>query len=144
VNTTGPEIIALCNVLERPIHVYELVVLEEVDSKKFGIRRMAPFGSPKFDRERTLDILSVDGRFPNIRPGQQRASGDHFLALFPDRRPPPVTQQELESLEAALAIEASEASIAASKNRTSILSRIKKWFQKLKRRGEEKNVTASS
>jgi len=98
----GPEIVALCNVLRRPIHVYELtssvVSGSGVDSdgnsdgsnnggfegkKEFELRRMACFGSPKFDRREPLHILSADSRFPDIAPGRQLRSGNHFLALFP-------------------------------------------------------------
>lgn len=105
----GPEIVALCNVLQRPIHVYELCVPD--DKKKenkrnrkkgnrnrnaatidvsrptptspFVLRRMACFGSPKFDRSPALHILSADSRFPDITPGEQLESGNHFLAIFP-------------------------------------------------------------
>ena len=87
----GPEIVALCNVLRRPIHVYELTEdLEEysddknhVHSPGFRLRRMACFGSPKFDRRDPLHILSADSRFPDIAPGRHLASGNHFLAMFP-------------------------------------------------------------
>jgi hypothetical protein len=149
----GPEIVALCNVLERPIHVYELHVpqiqstststtrttrtmkkskflaslfstkqqQEQQDDKDgafsscdattqrsddtttssfkdendtaddtdtdtrsfFVLRRMACFGSPKFDKETPLHILSVDSRFPDISPGKQLSSGNHFMAIFP-------------------------------------------------------------
>jgi OTU-like cysteine protease len=76
----GPEIVALCNVLQRPIHVYELAS----DKNRFVLRRMACFGSPKFDRKPALHILSADSRFPDLTPGRQLASGNHFLALFPE------------------------------------------------------------
>jgi hypothetical protein len=143
----GPEIVALCNVLQRPIHVYELHVpqrkkktptphttsskpsklaflfptkrkqqheqpQQRKNSKEFTstgsdskvnnagpatssasslddspsffvLRRMACFGSPKFDKQTPLHILSVDSRFPDISPGKQLASGNHFMALFP-------------------------------------------------------------
>lgn len=114
----GPEIVALCNLLKRPIHVYELAscsrlgsamdeennqmtMMERNDDKdnnfittsvsssssshpqQFYLRRMACFGSPKFDRKEPLHILSADSRFPDISPGSQLASGNHFLALFP-------------------------------------------------------------
>lgn len=75
----GPEIVALCNVLRRPIHVYELTSHQ----KEFRLRRMACFGSPKFDRREPLHILSADSRFPDVTPGQQASSGNHFLAIFP-------------------------------------------------------------
>jgi hypothetical protein len=142
----GPEIVALCNYLKRPIHVYELSdgeydeddVNEHVDSHvdenshaddgqegkrgedegqdwdvanlpqneegsermeqstttsttnnnppppRFRLRRMACFGSPKFDRKEPINILSADSRFPDVRPGQQLPSGNHFMACFPE------------------------------------------------------------
>lgn len=114
----GPEIVALCNVLRRPIHVYELctdahpdIDEEEVaagvnggggndkqlrgstnevssplltTSSQFRLRRMACFGSPRFDRREPLHILSADSRFPDVQPGRQLGTGNHFLALFPD------------------------------------------------------------
>lgn len=75
----GPEIVALCNLLKRPIHVYEL----SQHKKEFRLRRMACFGSPKFDRREAIHILSADSRFPDVSPGRQLESGNHFLALFP-------------------------------------------------------------
>ncbi len=75
----GPEIVALCNVLQRPIHVYELAS----DRNRFVLRRMACFGSPKFDKRPALHILSADSRFPDLQPGRQLPSGNHFLAIFP-------------------------------------------------------------
>eukprot|EP00554_Chaetoceros_debilis_P011574 CAMPEP_0194128382 /NCGR_PEP_ID=MMETSP0150-20130528/61023_1 /TAXON_ID=122233 /ORGANISM="Chaetoceros debilis, Strain MM31A-1" /LENGTH=587 /DNA_ID=CAMNT_0038822367 /DNA_START=203 /DNA_END=1966 /DNA_ORIENTATION=- len=50
---------------------------------QFRLRRMACFGSPKFDRKEPLHILSADSRFPDLEPGQQLSSGNHFLAIFP-------------------------------------------------------------
>lgn len=122
----GPEIVALCNVLRRPIHVYELAtvsspesslaggganfgedglmgegLVEEskalvarrggeedseggiVEGSQFRLRRMACFGSPKFDRRDALHILSADSRFPDVEPGKHLSSGNHFLAMFP-------------------------------------------------------------
>jgi len=75
----GPEIVALCNVLQRPIHVYELAN----ERNRFVLRRMACFGSPKFDKRPALHILSADSRFPDLTPGRQLPSGNHFLSLFP-------------------------------------------------------------
>lgn len=96
----GPEIVALSNVLKRPIHVYELtnttkpgVISSSSDENHeegqiFVLRRMACFGSPRFDRCRpALHILSADSRFPDIRPGQQLIEGNHFLAVFPIEKP---------------------------------------------------------
>jgi hypothetical protein len=85
----GPEIVALCNLLQRPIHVYELATDEEEEGAAAGrepafvLRRMACFGSPRFDRRSPLHILSADSRFPDVRPGNQLAAGNHFLAVFP-------------------------------------------------------------
>ena len=77
----GPEIVALCNVLKRPIHVYELTT--SPNKEHFVLRRMACFGSPRFDRHPALHILSADSRFPDIAPGSQLSDGNHFLAVFP-------------------------------------------------------------
>ena len=99
----GPEIVALSNALRRPIHVYELSTTtatspnnnnqqnnnnallflnRKKQQKVFIFRRLACFGSPKFDSKEPLHILSADSRFPNISPGKQLKSGNHFLALF--------------------------------------------------------------
>lgn len=85
---------ALSNCLQRPIHVYELAVADRTaiaqsgDMKKlahptFVLRRMACFGSPRFDRRTPLHILSADSRFPDLLPGEQLPAGNHFLAVFP-------------------------------------------------------------
>jgi hypothetical protein len=140
----GPEIVVLCNILQRPIHVYELISSTTVSSPSnninnnnnnnnheyydetnkiqqhstsskmstsngwtssllshhhqyqqhqqqhpqqptFVLRRMACFGSPKFDHKDAIHILSADSRFPDLRPGQQLSAGNHFLAIFPKR-----------------------------------------------------------
>lgn len=78
----GPEIVALSNAFGRPIHVYELAVDES--GENFVLRRMACFGSPRFDHRQPLHILSADSRFPDLVPGQQLSAGNHFLAVFPD------------------------------------------------------------
>lgn len=93
----GPEIVSICNYLKRPIHVYELISIRPTrkrvyhdsfeDSKpEFRLRRMACFGSPKFDSREPLHILSADCRFPDLAPGLQSHSGNHFMAVFPQRR----------------------------------------------------------
>ncbi|KAL3800632.1 hypothetical protein HJC23_006094 [Cyclotella cryptica] len=100
----GPEIVALCNWLQRPIHIYELIPTPKSPtdsdtpspthdtstnqypqplSTQFTLRRMACFGSPKFDRREPLHILSADSRFPDVDPRKIRKVGNHFLALFP-------------------------------------------------------------
>mmetsp|Transcript_25628 Transcript_25628/g.33454 ORF Transcript_25628/g.33454 Transcript_25628/m.33454 type:complete len:161 (+) Transcript_25628:334-816(+) len=56
---------------------------------------MACFGSPKFDRREPLHILSADSRFPDISPGKQLSSGNHFLAMFPSQDTfPPKTRSK--------------------------------------------------
>ena len=105
---------ALSNALRRPIHVYELSVHDEAgnndhqtnngiltsnsSSKKFHFSRMACFGSPKFDSRAPLHILSADSRFPDIQPGRQLSSGNHFLALFPVKSLSSKTQVSTHSL----------------------------------------------
>ena len=115
----GPEIVALCNLLEIPIHVYELVpttkhhhhhhivdqkndnyigddddddvssggggvaVPDHLLNKEFYLRRMATFGSPKYDSKTPLHILSADSRFPDVSPNLLKANGNHFMAIFP-------------------------------------------------------------
>lgn len=96
----GPEIVALSNILQRPIHVYELAVEDTSEDNSgekstgsqnslsqkrptFVLRRMACFGSPRFDGKAALHILSADSRFPDLQPGQQLSAGNHFLAVFP-------------------------------------------------------------
>jgi len=141
----GPEIVALCNYLRRPIHVYELshdceedendekliaaaaLGQEDKDSddndptqrtrssrrlserstddemsetnneddddnkkklpftqSEFKLRRMACFGSPKYDKNGPLLILSADSRFPDVPPGKQMMCGNHFMVMFPE------------------------------------------------------------
>ena len=78
----GPEIVALSNYLRTPIHVYDLAA-SGLFAKRFCLRLSARFGSPTFDAEEPISILCCDGRYPHIRPGEQIAIGDHFMALFP-------------------------------------------------------------
>lgn len=92
----GPEIVAISNALRRPIHIYELAAATTVHelpysnqgfwkkskTKSFQLRRMACFGSPKFDFREPLHILSADSRFPDVPPGRHLSCGNHFLALF--------------------------------------------------------------
>jgi hypothetical protein len=58
-------------------------------NKGWKLRRIACFGSPRYDHcHAALHILSADSRFPDVRPGDQLAEGNHFLALFPvDHKP---------------------------------------------------------
>lgn len=80
----GPEIVALSNLYERPIHVYELHT-HGFFFKKFQLKICAKFGS-HFDSKSPLRILCADGRFPYIYPGEQKSIGDHFLALYPSSK----------------------------------------------------------
>jgi hypothetical protein len=110
----GPEIVALCNYLRRPIHVYELMTIRptlnnknkrrtrsnkseaaqlqklkeswEEATPEFRLRRMALFGSPKFDYREPLRILSADCRFPYLKPGEQASAGNHFMAMFIEKK----------------------------------------------------------
>lgn len=112
----GPEIVALCNYLKRPIHVFELMTSHPTpkrnrkrmeyengndsyntntnnndnvkweETSEFCFRRMACFGSPKFDYREPLYILSADCRFPDLKPGQQAAAGNHFMVIIPERQ----------------------------------------------------------
>jgi hypothetical protein len=50
---------------------------------EFRLRRMACFGSPKYDNKEPIHILSADCRFPDLKPGQEASNGNHFLAIFP-------------------------------------------------------------
>lgn len=88
----GPEIVSLCNALKLPIHVYELCWVHkrhpkltgsEVGHGKWGVRRMACFGSPKWDGRGCLEILSCDCRFPDLKGGGRRGvkEGNHFMML---------------------------------------------------------------
>eukprot|EP00546_Thalassionema_frauenfeldii_P011418 CAMPEP_0178919618 /NCGR_PEP_ID=MMETSP0786-20121207/14538_1 /TAXON_ID=186022 /ORGANISM="Thalassionema frauenfeldii, Strain CCMP 1798" /LENGTH=324 /DNA_ID=CAMNT_0020593571 /DNA_START=22 /DNA_END=993 /DNA_ORIENTATION=- len=77
----GPEVAALCNLLRRPIHIYELCPHGKRD---FCFKRIACFGTPRFDRKEALHILSTDSRFPDVTPGKQLAMGNHFMSLFPE------------------------------------------------------------
>ena len=130
----GPEVIALCHVLERPIHMYQLVTLynhndddkNTPSSSSFGLGRMAAFGSPKWDRDKALHVLSVDGRFPAIPPGEQQSTGNHFMALFPRRRPPPLLEDEARALE-----DERQRLQQEMLDRRSKLSRTKRWIGKV-------------
>lgn len=90
----GPEIVALCNHLQRPIYVFELCRHDngvggnsEIEQcpenacKLFDLRICGKFGSPQFDDEKPLKILCADGRFPNSLDVDETKPGDHFLAL---------------------------------------------------------------
>merc|ERR1712038_893227 len=36
------------------------------------------------DRKEPIHILSADSRFPDVKPGEQLSSGNHFMVLFPE------------------------------------------------------------
>jgi hypothetical protein len=69
-----------------PLQLLHLLHLLLIPKMRFCLRRMAFFGSPKFDRRPTLHILSADSRVPDLEPGQQLAAGNHSLAVFPRQR----------------------------------------------------------
>ena len=89
-------------VLERPIHVYELVasarnidngdgdmsrsrikVPDHLLNKQFRLHWMATFGSPKYDSKMPIHILLADSRFPDIALELIRQNGNHFMVIFP-------------------------------------------------------------
>lgn len=80
----GPEILALVNALQRPIHVYEPICLD--DNRTVVLQECGHFGSPRFDSKQAINILAADDRFPDGEPTQIKLHGEggnHFLALFP-------------------------------------------------------------
>ena len=83
----GPEILALANALERPIHVFEPVAA--CNGTEFRLQLCGAFGSPAFDEcGRTVCIVAADDRFPNCEPNEVKRHGEggnHFLALLPVR-----------------------------------------------------------
>jgi len=79
----GPEIAALSNLLKRPICLYQLTV----ENKQFCVRPWCYFGFPRYHSQAdAIHILSADARFPDMRPGWHNRKGNHFLAIFPQRR----------------------------------------------------------
>ena len=92
----GPEIVALCNHLKCPIYVYQLATQGFHNKKNFCLELCAKFGHPAFSDKSPLHILCADGRFPNVEPGDHKAVGDHFLALFPCHLPLHDTENEKE------------------------------------------------
>jgi len=82
----GPEILALVNALERPIHVFEPI--SACNGTEFRLQLCGAFGSPRFDSERQapICIIAADDRFPNCKPTEVKRHGEggnHFLALLP-------------------------------------------------------------
>ena len=81
----GPEILALVNALERPIHVFEPV--PACNGTEFRLQLCGAFGSPRFDDCGTpVCIVAADDRFPNCKPTEVKRHGEggnHFLALLP-------------------------------------------------------------
>jgi len=85
----GPEILALVNALERPIHVFEPVAA--CNGTEFRLQLCGAFGSPHFDQSgKPVCIVAADDRFPNCKPTEVKRHGEggnHFLALLPVKRP---------------------------------------------------------
>jgi hypothetical protein len=87
----GPEIVALCNHFQCPIHIYQLTLKDNADknlklssNNEFCLETSAKFGSPIFDDHLPICLLHADGRFPNITPEDLDSNKkEHFLALFP-------------------------------------------------------------
>jgi len=80
----GPEILALVNILQRPIHVFEPVPV--CNGTEFGLSLVGAFGSPRFDNRSRVCIIAADGRFPECEPTEVKRHGEggnHFLALLP-------------------------------------------------------------
>jgi len=81
----GPEILALANALERPIHVFEPVAA--CNGTEFRLQLCGAFGSPRFDEKgKPVCIVAADDRFPNCKPTEVKRHGEggnHFLALLP-------------------------------------------------------------
>lgn len=65
------------------IHVYNVLNILILKQQLQRIPK-ACFGSPKFDRKEPIHILSADSRFPDVKPGKQLSSGNHFMTLFPE------------------------------------------------------------
>ena len=84
----GPEILALANALQRPIHVFEPVAA--CNGTEFRLQLCGAFGSPKFDRcGARVCIVAADDKFPNCSPTEVKRHGEggnHFLALLPVER----------------------------------------------------------
>ena len=55
-----PQLIALCNFLRRPIHVY--VLDTNIFSDSFELKLHSRFGCPSFSSKGALRILCADGR----------------------------------------------------------------------------------
>eukprot|EP00326_Haptolina_ericina_P023853 CAMPEP_0181186430 /NCGR_PEP_ID=MMETSP1096-20121128/10028_1 /TAXON_ID=156174 ORGANISM="Chrysochromulina ericina, Strain CCMP281" /NCGR_SAMPLE_ID=MMETSP1096 /ASSEMBLY_ACC=CAM_ASM_000453 /LENGTH=239 /DNA_ID=CAMNT_0023275323 /DNA_START=166 /DNA_END=885 /DNA_ORIENTATION=+ len=81
----GPEILALANALQRPIHVFEPVAA--CNGTEFRLQLCGAFGSPKFDGcGKRVCIIAADDRFPHCKPTEVKRHGEggnHFLALLP-------------------------------------------------------------
>jgi hypothetical protein len=91
----GPEIVALCNHLQRPVHVYDLRRKSSKEGKERGdvkwcaenacelycLQVCGKFGSPQYDDETPLKILCADGRFPSSLDVDESKPGDHFFSL---------------------------------------------------------------
>ena len=81
----GPEILALVNALERPIHVFEPI--SACNGTEFRLQLCGAFGSPRIDKRGKREcIVAADDRFPSCKPTQVKRHGEggnHFLALLP-------------------------------------------------------------
>eukprot|EP01039_Chlorochromonas_danica_P008805 gene8805-9709_t len=120
----GPEIVALSNHFQCPIHVYNLCTVGNFLKRSFRLELCAKFGSPLFDARAPIQLLCADGRFPNVRPGRQKDVGDHFLALFP------CSSEEMQSPRCSLydCPEFTEQVVFFDKRQGQLLSRLPVWI----------------
>lgn len=58
----GPEIVALSNHFQCPIHVYQLCTVGLFPMRSFRLELCATFGSPCFDSKAPIQLLCADGR----------------------------------------------------------------------------------
>lgn len=94
----GPEILALANALQRPIHVFEPVAA--CNGTEFRLQLCGAFGSPRFDASgKPVCIVAADDRFPSCKPTEVKRHGEggnHFLALLPVRCQPSSSSSKTE------------------------------------------------
>lgn len=80
----GPEIVAISNILRRPIHLYT-VHYSRLWPFRYYIKKSICFGEfTNTSACKPLRVLYTDGRFPHLTPWRDKLNADHFLALFED------------------------------------------------------------
>lgn len=76
----GPEIVAISNILNRQICIYELKY-----NSGFWVKQCASFGSPSFNTSDPIRLLYTDGRFPSLAESDICSANylpNHFLPLL--------------------------------------------------------------